>query len=115
MSVRVEYFVFEDNPHVRKDLRPVDWWPRTSTRDDGTFQLLAFPGSGLLAVERRSDHYALAVGLDTIKDKRSNWHQHVYPNMMPPIGYHVINAIDPAPGVSHLTHDLLLEPARLSP
>ena len=115
VSARVEYHVFKDNPHVKKDLRPIDRWPGYSTRDDGTFQLLAYPGSGVLAVRRENDHYAIAVGLDTIKDKGNEWYRHVYPSMSRPIGYHVINVIDPAPGVSNLTHDLLLEPADRSP
>jgi RNA polymerase sigma factor (sigma-70 family) len=112
----VEYFVLENNPHAKEDLRSLDWMPRSWTREDGTFQLLAYPGPGVLAVARTAgDHYALAVGLDTLKDKRKDWYLHVYPHMMFPIAYHVIKAIDPAPDIASLSHDLLLEPADRTP
>src|SRR5262249_37952461 len=64
----VTYVVFRDNPrHAEAPGFATDHYLQTA--EDGSFQLVAFPGRGLLAARGWNDHYRMGVGTDGIKGK----------------------------------------------
>ncbi len=117
VQATVSYFVFDDNPNFNDEsIARQELIHRARTDADGAFRLVAFPGAGVLAVNRVEDgRYRVAAGLDAIRDKRKDWDEHVYPSIMSPLLFNVLHQIDPVPGTSTMIHDLPLEPADRKP
>jgi hypothetical protein len=107
---QVQYFVSADNPHVPgfpafRSAGTVTHFTGT----DGSFRLVAFPGPGVIAARADGSAYARAVGVEKIKGRREDGFLRTYPLIGFPDNFNVLDAIDPAPDVGSLTHDLLLE------
>ncbi len=117
VQATVSYFVFDDNPNFNDEsIARQELIHRARTDADGVFRLVAFPGAGVLAVDRVADgRYRVAAGLEALRDKRKDWDEHVFPSIMSPLLFNVLHQIDPEPGTSSMIHDLPLEPADRKP
>src|SRR5207302_7777913 len=65
---QIEYVAFADNPYRRE----VPNWTTNNylrTHEDGSFEVVALPGRGLLGVRASGDHYLLEVGADQIEGR----------------------------------------------
>jgi RNA polymerase sigma factor (sigma-70 family) len=113
VPARVDYFVYRDNPALQAF--PRSQLPANNylfVPKDGTFEFVAFPGSGLLAARALDVGYVAGAGFETTKHKLENGHFDADPFQAVPTNYHVLAEIDPAKGTQSLTRDLLLEAGR---
>jgi RNA polymerase sigma factor (sigma-70 family) len=113
----VEYYAFEDNPHVNEFpnfKREIELTSVSISAPDGRFTIPALPGRGLIAVwGPESEGYLHGVGADAIKgfDRQTGAFK-TYPV---PCGWyrkHVLAEINPAPGTKEITLELQVDPGR---
>jgi RNA polymerase sigma factor (sigma-70 family) len=112
---RLEYLVYNDNPHFKAFQTPQTSYARMSPRfvgKDGSFHFVAFPGPGLLAARTAGNRYALGTGTAALKHKPDGRLLATEPYLVAPDSYHVLAEIDPAPNTVSLTQDLVLEAGR---
>jgi RNA polymerase sigma factor (sigma-70 family) len=112
VDARLEYLVYNDNPHWKAFQTPQVSYARMSPRfvgKDGSFRFVAFPGPGLLAANTAGNRYALGAGVAALKHKRDGRLLATEPYLVAPDSYHVLAEIDPAPNTVSLTQDLVLE------
>jgi RNA polymerase sigma factor (sigma-70 family) len=109
---RVLYVVFEDNPH-HKDAPHFTNENYLDTPADGSFEVVAFPGRGLLAARGWSDHYRIGVGADRIAGKDPQGLFLTAPFLLETNTMNRYREIDPAEGTESMTCDLLLDPSRM--
>ncbi len=113
---RVEYYAFQDNPHVdeypnfkRESLITWSW----IQAPDGRFTIPALPGRGLIAARTPEEGYLHSRGADAIKGFRVNPAVFAtYPCQCEAIVKHVVVEINPAPGTKEMTVDLQVDPGR---
>jgi RNA polymerase sigma factor (sigma-70 family) len=108
---QVEYFIFGDNPH-RKEAPGLSTERWLYVRADGSFELAALPGRGLLAVRGQGDRYLVAVGADRIKGQDERGMYPTYPYLCLAKGYHTLVEINPEPGTATMTCEVALDPGR---
>jgi RNA polymerase sigma factor (sigma-70 family) len=108
----VLYVVFEDNPH-HKDVPHFTTEDYLDTPVDGSFQLVAFPGRGLLAARGWNDHYRLSVGADRIEGKDPQGFFRTAPFLLEPNTMNRYIELNPAAGTESVTCDVLLDPGRM--
>ncbi len=113
---RVEYYAFQDNPHVDeypnfKRESQITWsWIQAP---DGRFTIPALPGRGLIAARTPEEGYLHGRGADAIKGFRANPAVFTtYPFQCEAIDKHVVVEINPAPGTKEMTVDLQVDPGR---
>jgi RNA polymerase sigma factor (sigma-70 family) len=113
----VEYFVFEDNPHLERYPPPFEGKMRRShsAGTDGVFHLVAVPGPGVLTALADEPRYIRAAGVEKLKGRVKNGYLETHPYNAEPSNFHFIDPIDPAPTSLSMTHDLLLESGRSLP
>jgi hypothetical protein len=115
VKASVDYFVFVDNPHL-EDSPGFRWAFRGAdavrTAEDGTFQITALPGSGVVVARAFVEHYIKGLGATNIPDPDHNGILDTHPYNVIPTNYHTIAAIDPPPGTQTLTCDLVVDPGR---
>jgi RNA polymerase sigma factor (sigma-70 family) len=109
----VGYVVFRDNPRpAQAPGFATD--PYLETADDGSFQLVAFPGRGLLFARGWSDHYRMGVGTDSIKGKLKLQEKlelfDTVPHLQETDTAHTYAEINPADKAESVTCDLVLDP-----
>src|SRR5262249_31252097 len=69
----VVYYCFSDNPNAREIPPLFDGPTGGSTGEDGSFQLVALPGRGVIAVQvAHNDRYLSGVGVEQIKGPRTS-------------------------------------------
>jgi protocatechuate 3,4-dioxygenase beta subunit len=108
----VTYVVFRDNPrHAEAPGFAVDHYLQTA--EDGSFQLVAFPGRGLLAARGWNDHYRMGVGTDGIKGKYDQRLFDTVPHLQETDTFHTYAQIDPADKAESVTCDLVLDPGTM--
>jgi 5-hydroxyisourate hydrolase-like protein (transthyretin family) len=108
----VAYVVFGDN--LRRTAVPgftTDNYLQTG--EDGSFQLVAFPGRGLVMARGWSDHYCMGVGADTIAGKDERGLFPTEPHLQESDTFHRYVEINPPEGTESITCDLLLDPGRM--
>jgi RNA polymerase sigma factor (sigma-70 family) len=108
----VAYVVFADN--LRRTAAPgftTDHYLQTG--EDGSFQLVAFPGRGLLMARGWSNHYRMGVGADAIAGKDERGLFHTEPYLQESDTFHRYVEINPAEGAESITCDLSLDPGRM--
>jgi RNA polymerase sigma factor (sigma-70 family) len=110
VSGRVAYFVFDDNTHRNSDPDLDRRWNLHFTNVDGVFRLVIPPGPGVLAAYVFGP-YARGAGAEAIKARRADWLAHVRRGIRFPNEYHSLQWIEPAPGISFVTQDLVVEPS----
>jgi RNA polymerase sigma factor (sigma-70 family) len=105
----VGYVVFRDNPGpAQAPGFAID--PYLQTAEDGSFQLVAFPGRGLLFARGWSDHYRMGVGTDGIKGKYEERFFDTVPHLQEVDTFHTYVEINPADKAESVTCDLVLDP-----
>jgi RNA polymerase sigma factor (sigma-70 family) len=108
----VTYVVFADN--LRRTAVPgftTDNYLQTG--EDGSFQLVAFPGRGLLTARGWSDHYRMGVGADAIAGKGEHGLFGTEPYLQGSDTFHRYVEINPPEGAESISCDLLLDPGRM--
>jgi RNA polymerase sigma factor (sigma-70 family) len=112
----VQYLAFADNPqHKKAPGWAVEHYLQTG--DDGTFQLVAFPGRGLLMARGWGDHYRMAVGADKFpkEDRYGDNGEFLLtaPFLCPPTTVHTLVEINPdEKAVLHIC-DIVLDPGTM--
>jgi RNA polymerase sigma factor (sigma-70 family) len=111
---RVDYFVFDDNPH-RKGGPDRFGWPNSQfTNVDGIFRLVIHPGPGVLAA-KVSGPYVRAAGVEAIKNRRADWLSHIRPGVGFAEQFHALQWIEPTQDASSVAQDLVVEPGGRRP
>ena len=59
--------------------------------------------------------YVRGAGVAAIYSRRPDWLSHIRRGFRFPDEFHALQWIEPAPGVSFVTHDLVVEPGRHRP
>jgi RNA polymerase sigma factor (sigma-70 family) len=117
LSGGIGYFCFSDNPHKKEIPFVAGFGVGGATREDGTFQLVAVPGRGVIAVQvAHNDRYLPGVGAEKIKVPRS-WMGDLecldtYPFACQVWNYNALVEIAPKPGAGSITCDLIVDPGR---
>ncbi len=104
----VEYFVFVDNPQ-RAAVRRLHGI-RSSTRPDGSFELVGLPGRGLVTARAFKDDYLVGRGAEAIAGPRVQGWFNTDPHICQPEFTHAVVAIEPAEGIESITCNLALDP-----
>jgi RNA polymerase sigma factor (sigma-70 family) len=110
VSAHIEYFAIADNP-ARKDAP--GFWPRLSTKDDGTFRFVGLPGRGVIGARGLQDRYLVAVGIEKFTIRDVGWRQ--ITNTAPPCiadNYHTLIEVSPPKDAESQTCDITLDPGR---
>ncbi len=106
---RVSYFAFDDNPHRKASTDPARQSNMHFTDAEGVFRLVIPPGPGVLAAYVFFGPYVRAAGVDAIKDRRADWLAHIGEGIRFPQQFHALQWIEPTPGDSSVTQDLVVE------
>jgi RNA polymerase sigma factor (sigma-70 family) len=113
VRARVEYFVFEGNPHLDK----APGFRNASieaplNRPDGTFTVLGLPGRGILTatMQRRESPYLVGVGGDKIKGMDKDGSFTTWPYIVMPAMHHTLVGLDVAADAREITCNLTVDP-----
>ncbi len=106
---RVDYLDFNDNPHRHDDPDVDRQWRFRLTNVDGIFRLVVPPGPGVLAANAFGP-YIRTTGAEAIKARRPDWLSHLRRRLRSPEEFHAFGWIEPAPGDSAITQDLVVVP-----
>jgi hypothetical protein len=124
VSANVDYFAFRNNPY--REQAP-GFSPRSVTKEDGTFELIGFPGRAIVAARAYSDEYLISVGAEKFKRKTPGRRQLTDQNgqylidensqFLTDFPFHVRNfhtliEINPAKDAASFSCDILLDPGR---
>jgi hypothetical protein len=112
VSANVSYFAFLDNPR-HKHIPGFATANDLQTADDGSFQLVACPGRGLIAARGWSDHYRMGVGTDRIQGKDERGLFATSPYLCESDVFHTYLELNPADCAKSVTCDLTLDPGEL--
>jgi RNA polymerase sigma factor (sigma-70 family) len=109
----VQYFVFADNLRSR-NVAGLTVEHSLETGADGSFQLVALPGRGVLLARAWNDHYRAAVGADKMQpwDGTHNFLLTV-PFLCDPGGFHRVVELNPSATAGSLRQDLVLDPGTM--
>ena len=116
VHAHVQYRVFLDNPH-RQELPhwTTDYY--LQTEDDGTFQVVGFPGRGLIVARGWGDHYRMGIGAEQIpgKDTRSSNVTFLLtaPGLCETDTFHSYVEVNPATGAESATCEVILDPGTM--
>jgi RNA polymerase sigma factor (sigma-70 family) len=110
ISAEVEYFVFQDNPHL-KNAPNAALRQRDHTDADGSFQFIGLPGRSLVAARASGDHYAVGVGAEKYKDRDPLGHLQQVPGCLA-IAYHTLVEVEPAKDADGIHCEVVLDPGR---
>ncbi len=112
----VEYHVFLDNPHRQE----VPNWTTDyylNTEDDGSFQIVGFPGRGLITARGRGDHYRMGVGVEQIPGKDNQGSNVTFfltaPGLCETNTRHTYVEVNPAKGAESMTCEVVLDPGTM--
>ena len=106
---RVSYFAFDDNPHRKASTDPARQSNMHFTDAEGVFRLVIPPGPGVLAAYVFFGPYVRAAGVDAIKDRARTGCAHIGEGIRFPQQFHALQWIEPTPGDSSVTQDLVVE------
>jgi protocatechuate 3,4-dioxygenase beta subunit len=109
VPANIEYFAFADNPS-RKDAP--GFWPRLSTKEDGTFRFVGLPGRGLLGARGFQDRYLVAVGSEKFTVRNDPLKTIATDPPCVTINYHTLAEVEPAKDAASLTCAITLDPGR---
>jgi RNA polymerase sigma factor (sigma-70 family) len=108
---KIEYVAFAENSYHRA----VPNWTTDSylyTHEDGSFEVVALPGRGLLGVRAWGDAYVLEVGADEIEGRDEQGFYRTYPHLVSASQYHTLAEINPPKDAESLTCNLVVDPGR---
>ena len=107
----VSYGCFIDNPQARA----INDWASGDgcwTKEDGSYQVVALPGPGLIAVEGQSAPYRKGVGAETIEGPRDGPCFRTVPVTCHSLNSNVLAAVSPRIGEESIRRDLTVDPGR---
>jgi protocatechuate 3,4-dioxygenase beta subunit len=112
----VSYFTFFDNPNLKGAMgfsfgRQFE----ALCAEDGTFELVALPGRGLLAARaprELSGAYVAGAGAEKIKGADPRGLLHTFPARILPLTYNTLVEIDPARDATSIRRDVALDPGK---
>jgi protocatechuate 3,4-dioxygenase beta subunit len=117
----VQYFAFEDNPHLREapgllhDRRGNDNG-EVRTAKDGSYTLVGLPGRGLLAAKaadrQEEGRYLMGQGADDIKGARLGDSFDTQPRGCDPAEFNTLAEVNPARDAESIVCDLALDPGK---
>jgi RNA polymerase sigma factor (sigma-70 family) len=112
----VQYLAFADNPrHKNVPAWTVESYLQTGA--DGSYEVVALHGRGLLTARGWSDHYRMGVGADKFakKDRYGDNDEFLLtaPHLCHPAIVHTLVEIDPVENAESLTRDILLDPGTM--
>jgi hypothetical protein len=112
----VEYRVFLDNLH-RKESPHWTSDRYQQTEGDGSFEVVGFPGRGLIVARSWGDHYRMGIGVEPIpgKDTQSDGMTffHTAPGFCTTNTFHTYIEVNPAKGAESVTCELVLDPGTM--
>jgi RNA polymerase sigma factor (sigma-70 family) len=113
----VVYYCFSDNPNAKESPLTFGGASGGSTGEDGSFQLVALPGRGVIAVQVSHNYrYLSGVGVEQIKGRRTDMGGleclDTYPFPCQIWNMNALVEIDPRPGDESITCDLTVVPGR---
>jgi hypothetical protein len=117
----LEYFILEDNPHLKS--YPAYGTLRASmpsrTEADGTFQLVVMPGRGVIGARVGNEHYRLGMGVEKLAglQMRNGGMEMIAarPHYLTSKNFHTIVVIDPREGADSVTCEIVLQRGRTVP
>jgi RNA polymerase sigma factor (sigma-70 family) len=112
----VQYRVFLDNPNRREALHwTIDRY--LQTEDDGTFEVVGFPGRGLIVARSWGDHYRMGIGVERIEGKDTRNKDVTFlltaPGLCETNTFHTYLEVNPAKGAESVTCELVLDPGTM--
>jgi RNA polymerase sigma factor (sigma-70 family) len=109
----VQYLVFADNLRYR-NVPGFTVEHYLETGDDGSFQLVALPGRGVLMARAWDDHYRAGVGSDKLQpwDGTHNFLLTV-PFLADPGGFHTAVELNPSEKAKSIRQDLVVDPGQM--
>jgi RNA polymerase sigma factor (sigma-70 family) len=113
VMANVEYFAFRNNPY--REHAP-GLFPRSVTKEDGTFAFIGLPGRAIVAARAYSEEYLMSVGADKYKQDKVFGQladENLQPLTNPPChmrDWHTLMEINPAKDAASFTCDILLDP-----
>jgi RNA polymerase sigma factor (sigma-70 family) len=115
LAASVIYFCFRENPHAKEIPLLFGGGLGGSTREDGSFQFVAVPNRGLIAVQaHHNGRYLSGVGVEKIKVPRDRMgdvkYLETYPFLCYFESYNTLAEIAPKSGDESITCDLVVIP-----
>ncbi|HLJ98161.1 MAG TPA: sigma-70 family RNA polymerase sigma factor [Gemmataceae bacterium] len=111
VPANIEYVAFAENPFRNQ----VPNWETNHylyTQDDGSFEVVAMPGRGLLAARAWRDQYLLEVGAEEIKGRDEQGFYPTAPHLVHPSTFHTLVEINPPKDADTLTCNLIVDPGK---
>jgi hypothetical protein len=111
-----DYFILEDNPHLKDYPRYGTVRVATPFRADadGRYAIVVIPGRGILGARFGNDTYRLGVGIDKIKGLKTGplGMVRARPHSLSPQNFNMLVGIDPKEGEEAVTADIELDRGR---
>jgi RNA polymerase sigma factor (sigma-70 family) len=109
----VQYLAFADNLRY-KNAAGFAVEPYLETGDDGSLQLVALPGRGVLMARAWNDHYRAGVGSEKLQPWDGTHHFLLtVPFLGDPGGFHTVVEVKPLEKANFLRQDLVLDPGKM--
>jgi RNA polymerase sigma factor (sigma-70 family) len=112
-----DYFVYQDNPHLKEVPGFSTGSQLERIASDGKFRLVGLPGRSLIGVRASAiwageNNYLTGIGADRIKGRKGNAPLRTMPFWCIPEEFHAIAEINPAKDAESVTCNLELDPGR---
>ncbi len=108
----VQYFLFEDNPHLKEAAGLVTNSHVKNRAEDGTFRLVGLPGRGVVAALADEDRYLHGIGAAKIKGLLPPRTPRTLPALCLPEQFHTLAEVNLDPGAGAAKCHLVLDPGR---
>lgn len=111
VPAHIEYVAFEDNSYRNE----VPHWATNNylyTQADGSFEIVGFPGRGLISARAWGDQYVLGVGADQIKGRDEQGFYRTYPHLVHAAHFHALAEINPPRDAESFSCNLLVDPGQ---
>jgi RNA polymerase sigma factor (sigma-70 family) len=117
LQAGVVYYCFSDNPNAKENPPTFDGPTGGRTGEDGSFQLVALSGRGVIAVQvSHNDRYLSGVGIEHIKGPRTQMGDieclETSPSLCRIWDFNALVEIAPRPGDESITCDVTVVPGR---
>lgn len=108
----VQYFLFDDNPHLKEAAGLVTNSHVQNRAEDGTFRLVGLPGRGVVAALADEDHYLRGIGAAKIKGLLPPRTPRTVPALCLPEQFHTLAEVNLDPSAGPVKCHLVLDPGR---
>ena len=108
----VQYFLFDDNPHLKQVPGLVTNSSYRNRAENGTFRLVGLPGRGVVAALAAEDRYLHGIGAAKIKGLLPPRTPQTLPSICLPEQFHALAEVNLEAGAGPVTCHLVLDPGR---